>query len=149
MGSTENRAVGSIRKAFNIVKSYPSRMPDDTTNIAELKGKVKRFCEARDWDQYHNAKDLAIGVSTEAGELLDLFRFKSPGEVEEMFLDDGEREDIEDEMADVLFFLLRMAQMNDIDLSGAFERKMLKNEKEYPVEKARGSNKKYGRSSGL
>jgi NTP pyrophosphatase (non-canonical NTP hydrolase) len=119
---------------------------DTTVTIAELKEQVKRFCEARDWDQYHNAKDLAIGVSTEAGELLDLFRFKSPEEVTGMFRDRGEREDIEDEVADVLFFLLRMAQMNGIDLAGAFERKMAKNDKKYPVEKARGSNKKYGRA---
>jgi NTP pyrophosphatase (non-canonical NTP hydrolase) len=119
---------------------------DPTTTIAELKGQVERFCEARDWDQYHNAKDLAIGVSTEAGELLDLFRFMSPGEVEGMFRDGRKRGEIEDEMADVLFFLLRMAQMNGIDLSGAFERKMMKNEEKYPVEIARGSNKKYGRA---
>jgi len=120
---------------------------DDTiTTVAELKGQVKRFCEARDWDQYHNAKDLAIGVSTEAGELLDLFRFRPVNEVEAMFRDEGEREEVEDEMSDVLFFLLRMAQMNGIDLAGAFSRKMLKNEGKYPVEKARGSNKKYGRA---
>lgn len=119
---------------------------DTSTTIAALKGEVKRFCEAWDWDQYHNAKDLAIGVSTEAGELLDLFRFKSPEEVRAMFLNAGEREDVEDEMADVLFFLLRMAQMNGIDLSGALESNMVKNEKKYPVEKARGSNKKYGRA---
>ncbi len=122
-------------------------MPDDaTTTIAQLKGEVKRFCEARDWDQYHNAKDLAIGVSTEAGELLDLFRFKSPDEAEGMFRDSRERGAIEDEMSDVLFFLLRMAQMNDVDLAGAFERKMAKNERKYPEEIARGSNKKYGRA---
>lgn len=121
-------------------------MPDDvTTTFAELKELVKRFCEARDWDQYHNAKDLAIGVSTEAGELLDLFRFKSLEEVKEMLRYKVEREEIEDEMADVLFFLLRMAQMNDIDLSGALERKMMKNEKKYPVEKIKGLNKKYNK----
>lgn len=119
---------------------------DTTTTIAGLKEQVKRFCEARDWDQYHNAKDLAIGVSTEAGELLDLFRFRSLDEAQAMFRDEGERDDVEDEMSDVLFFLLRMAQMNGIDLSGAFARKMVKNEEKYPVEKARGSNKKYGRA---
>jgi NTP pyrophosphatase (non-canonical NTP hydrolase) len=119
-------------------------MPDDSTiTIADLKEQVRQFCEARDWDQYHNAKDLAIGVSTEAGELLDLFRFKSLDEVEAMFQDAGEREDIEDEAADVLLFLLRLGQKYDIDLARAFERKMEKNAKKYPVEKTRGSNKKY------
>jgi NTP pyrophosphatase (non-canonical NTP hydrolase) len=62
-----------------------------------------------------------------------------------MFQAGDEREEIEDEMADVLFFLLRMAQMNYIDFSGAFQRKMAKNEGKYPVEKSRGSNKKYSR----
>ncbi len=121
-------------------------MPDDAmTTFAELKEQVKQFCEARDWDQYHNAKDLAIGVSTEAGELLDLFRFKSLEEVEEMFRDDGELEDIEDEIADVLFFLLRLGQKYNIDLAVAFERKMEKNEEKYPVKMARGLNKKYNK----
>ncbi len=116
-----------------------------TITISDLKSQVKEFCEARDWDQYHNAKDLAIGVSTEAGELLDLFRFKSPEEVEAMFRNAREREDIEDEVSDVLFFLLRLGQKYDIDLVKAFERKMDKNEMKYPVEKTRGSNKKYNK----
>ncbi len=118
---------------------------DPTTSIGVLKERVKSFCEARDWDQYHNAKDLAIGVSTEAGELLDLFRFKSPGEVEVMFHNALEREDIEDELSDVLFFVLRLGQKYDIDLARAFERKMEKNALKYPVEKTRGSNKKYNK----
>jgi NTP pyrophosphatase (non-canonical NTP hydrolase) len=115
------------------------------TSLDDLKNSVKYFCEAREWDQYHNAKDLAIGVSTEAGELLDLFRFKSQEEVEAMFRDAREREDIEDEVSDVLFFLLRLGQKYDIDLSRAFERKMKKNALKYPVEKTRGSNKKYNK----
>lgn len=118
---------------------------DDTNTISDLKSQVQAFCEARDWDQYHNAKDLAIGVSTEAGELLDLFRFKSPEEVEAMFRDAREREDIEDEVSDVLFFLLRLGQKYDIDLTNALERKMEKNAGKYPVEKTRGSNKKYNK----
>lgn len=118
---------------------------DDTNTISDLKTQVQAFCEARDWDQYHNAKDLAIGVSTEAGELLDLFRFKSPEEVEAMFRDAREREDIEDEVSDVLFFLLRLGQKYDIDLTNALERKMEKNAGKYPVEKTRGSNKKYNK----
>ncbi len=118
---------------------------DSDTTFAELKEEVKRFCEARDWDQYHNAKDLAIGVSTEAGELLDLFRFKSPDEVEAMFRDAREREEIEDEVSDVLFFLLRLGQKYEIDLTQAFVLKLEKNALKYPVETSRGSNKKYGK----
>jgi len=116
---------------------------DDKTTVAEMKSKVKNICTARDWDQYHNAKDLAIGITTESAELLDIFRFKSAEEIDHMFNAPESREKITDEMADVLFFLLRLAQKYDIDMSDAFYKKMAKNEQKYPVEKARGSNKKY------
>lgn len=116
---------------------------DHKTNIHELKEKIKKFCEDRDWDQYHNAKDLAIGIITESAELLEHFRWKSEREVKELFENPKKKEEIEDEMADVMYFLIRLAQRYDIDLTKALERKMEKNEKKYPVEKARGSNKKY------
>ena len=60
-------------------------MKDRHTTVIELKERIKRFCEDREWDRYHNAKDLAIGISTEASELLEIFRFKSEKEAEEMF----------------------------------------------------------------
>lgn len=116
---------------------------DDKTTISELKSTVKSFCTARDWDQYHNAKDLAIGVTTESAELLDIFRFKSDDEIDRMFTIPGSREKISDEAADVLFFLLRLSQKYDMDMADAFDKKMAKNAMKYPVEKARGSNKKY------
>lgn len=116
---------------------------DDQTTISELKLQVKQFCTDRDWDQYHNAKELAIGVTTESAELLDIFRFKSQEEVARMFITPADREKISDEMADVLFFLMRIAQKYDIDMADAFHMKMIKNEMKYPIEKARGSNKKY------
>lgn len=116
---------------------------DSKTNIKELKDQIQRFCEARDWDQYHNAKDLAIGIITESSELLEHFRFKSHQEIEEMFQNPEKREKISEEMADVLYFLLRLAQRYEIDLTVELKKKMEKNEKKYPLEKARGSNKKY------
>ncbi|MBI2671406.1 nucleotide pyrophosphohydrolase [Candidatus Woesearchaeota archaeon] len=111
--------------------------------INELEEKIKKFCEERDWDQYHNAKDLAIGVITEASELLEHFRFKSEQEIEEMFRNEIKRQEISEEMADVLYFLLRLSQKYHIDLSTEFYKKMEKNEQKYPVEKSKGSNKKY------
>ncbi|MDD2337468.1 MAG: nucleotide pyrophosphohydrolase [Geobacteraceae bacterium] len=75
--------------------------------ILELTDKVREFCEARDWDQHHGPKDLAIGVITEASELLEHFRFLSEEQALELFEDKKSKEDIEDELADVLFFLLR------------------------------------------
>lgn len=116
---------------------------DSERKIHELKEKIKEFCDARDWDQFHNAKDLAIALSIEASELLEIFRWKSPEEVEALFENEKKKEDIEDEMADVLYFLVRIAQRYDLDLSEALDKKMEKNERKYPVEKAKGSNKKY------
>ncbi len=116
---------------------------DPDTNIQELKEQIRAFCERRDWDKYHNAKDLAIGIITESSELLEHFRFKSEAEVEEMLKSPEQKGKISEEMADVLYFLLRLAQRYDIDLSDALKRKMELNEKRYPVEKARGSSKKY------
>ena len=116
---------------------------DQETKIHELKDKIKAFCDARDWDQFHNAKELAIALSIEASELLEIFRWKNEIEVVELFKDSKKKEDIEDEMADILYFLVRIAQRYDLDLSEALDRKMEKNEKRYPVEKAKGSSKKY------
>lgn len=109
--------------------------------INELIETIRIFCEERDWDQYHNPKDLAIGISTEAAELLDLFRFKNNEEIQETIT--NKREHIEDELADVLFFVLRFAQMNNIDLKNALGNKMAKNALKYPVDKVKGNNKKY------
>ncbi len=109
--------------------------------IQQLQQIIARFCDLRDWDQFHNPKDLAIGISTEANELLDIFRFVKEVEVLETL--QHKREAIEDELMDVLFFILRFAQMYDVDIESAFIRKMEKNNLHYPVEVVKGLNKKY------
>ncbi len=116
---------------------------DDDVNINYLKEKIKIFCEDRDWDQYHNAKELAIGIVTEASELLQHFRFKSEKEVDELFKNEKKREEISEEIADILYFLVRLSERYEIDLSTELDKKIKKNEKRYPVEKVKGSNKKY------
>lgn len=113
------------------------------TSIDELKLRVKSFCEARDWDQFHGPKDLAIGVITEASELLEHFRFQSEEQALALLSDPHIKEEIEDELADVLFFLLRFSQRFDVDLDQALLRKIEKSEQKYPVEKVKGKNTKY------
>lgn len=115
---------------------------DKNTTIAELKNKVKEFCEARDWDKFHNPKELAIGISTEANELLQIFRFKTPEEMSEL-MHSKRKTEVEDELADCFYFILRFAQTNNIDLSAAVTNKLVKNSQKYPISKAKGSNKKY------
>ena len=116
---------------------------DQNTNIESLKTYIQQFCSDRDWDQFHSPKDLAIGVSTEANELLELFRFKSEAEIKEKMSDPAFRIKFEQELADVFFFVLRLAQKNKVDLTQAFFNKMKLNSEKYPVEKSKGSNKKY------
>lgn len=111
--------------------------------LEELTTLIKTFCEARDWDQFHTPKDLAIGLSTESNELLDLFRFKTAEQMKEMLADEHKRDEIGSELADVFFFLLRFAQMNGFDLKDCLERKMAYNDKRYAVEKIKGKNLKY------
>lgn len=113
------------------------------SDINKLTQFIQAFCEARDWDQFHPPKDLAIGMSTEANELLELFRFKSDAEVQEKMKTPEFRQKVSEELADVFFFVLRFAQMNSIDLAEALQNKMQKNAEKYPVEKAKGSNRKY------
>lgn len=113
---------------------------DDETNLQELKDQVQAFCEARDWDQFHNPLQLAVGTSTEANELLDIFRFGQPDELEDILRE--KEEQVREELADTLYFILRFAQLHDIDLSEAFEKKMEKNQELYPEQDFTGSNLK-------
>lgn len=112
-------------------------------NIEGLQEMVKEFCEQRDWDQFHNPKDLAIGISTEANELLDIFRFKSMEQMQELMENPVSREHIAEELGDIFFFLLRFAQKNGFDLEECVRSKMVKNDRKYPADKVKGKNLKY------
>ena len=112
-------------------------------SLYNMQEQVKQFCEERDWDQFHNPKDLAIGLSTESNELLDLFRFKTEEQMGTMMLDSSSREKIADELADIFFFLLRFSQMYNFDLENALNNKVNKNNAKYPVDLVKGNNNKY------
>lgn len=110
-------------------------------NQKELSEQIRDFCEERDWDQFHNLKDLSIGLSTEANELLQLFRFKNETQCVELF--NSQPDKITHELADIYYYLLRIADLYDIDLNHALEEKMKLNEQKYPVSKVKGKNLKY------
>ncbi len=112
---------------------------DHKTSVHDLKEKVRRFCDDRDWDRYHNSKDLAIGIITEASELLEHFRFKSNSESEELFKNPKTRQPICEELVDVLHTVLRFAQKYNIDLTTELGKKMKKNLKKYPVPRNNGN----------
>ena len=116
---------------------------DEGISIADLKKRVQKFCEDRDWDQFHGAKDLAIGVITEAAELLEHFRFLSDDQARRLLSSPRKRKEVAEELADVLFFVLRFAQRFKIDLEESFRKKLEKSATKYPIKKARGKNLKY------
>jgi NTP pyrophosphatase (non-canonical NTP hydrolase) len=118
-------------------------MEDQKITIAQLKELVQKFCEDRDWDQFHGPKDLSVGIIIEAAELLDHFRFKTESEARKYLENPAKRLEVENEVADTLFMILRFAQMYDIDITTALKRKNVQNQKKYPIHKAKGSNKKY------
>ena len=115
---------------------------DSDTTVSDLQTTIEDFCNERGWEQFHNNKDLAIGMVTEASELLELFRFKSDEQILEM-MSSERREDVVDELCDTFYFVLRFAQMNGIDLTEGLRSKMAKNAEKYPVSKAKGCNLKY------
>lgn len=118
-------------------------MNDLKLSVQSLKDIVQSMCEDRDWDQFHNPKDLAIGIITEASELLELFRFKSKTEVMDLLTDNDKMGKVKDELADIFFFILRFCQMYEIDLTESLLCKIEKNKEKYPIELSKGSNKKY------
>lgn len=116
---------------------------DNTTTIEELQKAVIGFRDRRNWKQFHDVKNLSMGLSVEAAELQELFLWKTPQEIETMIGSDKERRMIGEELADVFVFLLYLGEATGIDLSDAVRNKLLVNEKKYPVEKSFNSSKKY------
>ncbi len=118
-------------------------MNDEVIKISQLKQHVAEFCKERDWDRFHGPKDLAIGAVTEASELLEHFRFLTPEQEKDIFQLEGKRKAIGEELADVLFFLLRFSEKYNFDLTECFQDKMKKNGLKYPADQFRGKNHKY------
>lgn len=110
-------------------------------DLDDLKQRLRRFTAERDWDQFHSPKNLAMALAGEVGELLEHFQWLT--EAESLNLANKQNEEVALEMADVLIYLVRMADKLDIDLLDACDRKLDINESKYPSDKVRGSNKKY------
>ena len=116
---------------------------DERTTLSELKNAVKGFITAREWDTYHTPKDIAISISIEASELLEIFQWEKEGNIEALKNDVTKQEKLRDELADILIYCMSMANVLDIDLSGAIRSKIDKNSTKYPEDKVRGHYRKY------
>ncbi len=111
------------------------------TDLEQLRTQLRAFAAARDWDPFHSPKNLAMALSAEAGELLEVFQWLT--EEQSRRLDAQARRAAADEVADVLLYLVRIADKLDLDLLAEAQRKLADNGRRYPVDKARGSAKKY------
>ncbi|MGL1832859.1 nucleotide pyrophosphohydrolase [Rhodocyclaceae bacterium SMB388] len=111
--------------------------------LIELRDALRTFAEARDWQQFHTAKNLVMALSGEVGEVTEHFQWLTPEA--SMTLDDGTRADVALELADVLLYLIRLADVLDIDLGDAARNKLALNAQRYPVDKAYGKADKYDR----
>ena len=111
------------------------------SDLKDLQNRIIEFRDARNWKQFHNPKDLSISITLEASELLEHFQWKSPEEVTKHI--NTHDEDIADEMADILNYLLILANDLNIDLLDASNKKLAKNNAKYDAEKSNGNHKKY------
>jgi NTP pyrophosphatase (non-canonical NTP hydrolase) len=112
---------------------------DQSNTIENLAVRLQRFAADRDWEQFHNPKNLAISVSIEAGELLELFQWLTPDQAAVYADLPSQRERLAEEMADILIYLVRLTDVVGIELLDAALRKVALNESRYPVEKVKGS----------
>jgi NTP pyrophosphatase (non-canonical NTP hydrolase) len=105
------------------------------SDISEIIQAISKFRDARDWSKFHNSKDLAIAINSEASELLDLFLWKSA--------DECNVEQLKEELADVLIFCFYLADKHRLDVKEIILDKLKANMSKYPVDKSRGNAKKY------
>jgi NTP pyrophosphatase (non-canonical NTP hydrolase) len=113
----------------------------ESPGLDELREQLRQFARERDWDQFHSPKNLAMALAVEAAELLENFQWLTEEQSRE--LDPEAREAVRREIADVLLYLIRLGDRLGIDPVDAAKRKLVENARKYPVEKARGSRKKY------
>ncbi len=107
----------------------------NNTSIKTVIDKVVAFRNERDWEKFHNGKDLAICLNCESAELLELFLWKNPDQVN--------KEKLKEELADVLYSAFLLIEKYELDVDAIITEKLAKNNAKYPVEKSKGSNKKY------
>ncbi|MES2923785.1 MAG: nucleotide pyrophosphohydrolase [Verrucomicrobiota bacterium] len=110
-------------------------------SIAELTAQIQTFVDARDWRKFHNAKDLAVAIAAEAGELMQHFVWQQEEQIEKRL--ENHREEIASEIADVAILLFEFADNLGMNLGDVMQAKIARNDVRYPVEKSRGNNLKY------
>ena len=119
-------------------------MTDQTTTVADLRGRLAQFVADRQWQGYHDAKNLAMAIAIEAAELMEHFQWVRSDEVPAVVANPAAREKIGEEIADVACYLLSLANALNIDLATAVREKVAKNARKYPAARFRGQYFKPG-----
>ena len=107
-------------------------------NIKNIQKQLSDFADERDWDKFHNPKNLAMALSVEASELVEIFQWLTP-EQAEAIMNSSESEHVKEEMADIMIYLIRMADKLNVDLESAVNDKIIQNGKKYPVNLSKGN----------
>ncbi len=124
--------------------SQPNIISDRETTILQLRARVQKFVDDRDWHKYHKPKNLAMSIAIEASELMELFQWVEESETDTIT---GKREKLsrmEEELADIMVYCLSLANVVNIDISRAIMNKIDKNERKYPPEQFKGTYEKPG-----
>ena len=114
-----------------------------TIDLAALTQDIETFIQERDWDKFHSVKNLSTALTVEASELAEIFQWMTEKDSNEAHLDPALKVRLEDEVADVFVYLLRIMSKSNIDLESSVRNKMRKNAEKYPVELSKGNSKKY------
>lgn len=112
-------------------------------NLTGLNEAVAQFAREREWDQFHSPKNLAMALTNEVGELIEIFQWLTEDQSREVGNDPKTAEAVRDELADVQIYLSRLAFVLGVDMNEAVTNKLVKNGQKYPADKVRGTNKKY------
>ena len=114
-----------------------------SSELQDLLNKIQAFSDERDWDQFHTIKNLVLALVGEVGELAEVVQWKTESEIAASIKTTDGKKMLSEEIADVAIYLLRLCQKADIDLIKVIDKKLIKNELKYPIDKSRGTSKKY------
>ena len=113
-------------------------------NLEKISERLKKFSKDRNWEQYHSPKNLAMALSVEVAELVEIFQWSNDGGTKEI-KDPDTRKQIEEEIADIFNYLVKFVDLMEIDLEKISLEKIQKNDEKYPVEKSKGKSEKYNK----
>lgn len=114
-----------------------------SVDLGLLDQKIQKMVEERDWDQFHSIKNLSMALTVETAELLELFQWLTEDQTNQIQNDPKLLKKAEDELADIFIYLLRILKKTNIDIEQAVLAKMKRNEEKYPIDRSKGSAKKY------